>query len=62
MPKYTIYTEEIHKIHGKYIVEADSKEDAITKFNDCKIGFSDFEACSEDEFDMELIDFEVYEN
>lgn len=32
--KYIIYTEEIQRVHGEYIVTADSEEDALRKFND----------------------------
>lgn len=32
--KYKIFTEEIQRIHGEYIVTADSEEEALKKFNE----------------------------
>ena len=32
--KYKIFTEEINRVHGEYIVTANSEEEAIRKFED----------------------------
>ena len=60
--KYEILTEEIHRVHGSYIIEADSIEEAYKKLDDGQ--YNDAE-CSGDIWDVEIYEKEVlnaYEN
>ena len=56
--KYEIYTTEILKGHTSYYVIADSKEEALKKFE-----AGEYEDTPDgDIYDSEIIDVEVYEN
>ena len=57
--KYKIYTEEVQRVHGEYLVTADSEEEAIKKFDE---GYFD-DTPEGDIWDNEVInvDIEVYE-
>lgn len=58
MPRYEIYTTEILKGHTSYYVEADSKEEALKKFQAEE--YDDTPAG--DIYDSEIIEIEIYEN
>ena len=58
MPRYEIYTTEILRGHTSYCITAESKEEALKKFqaeeyNDTPAG---------DIYDSEIIEIEIYEN
>ena len=56
--KYEIYTTEILKGHTSYYITANSKEEALKKFEAGKYeGIPDG-----DIYDSEIIDIEIYEN
>lgn len=58
MPKYKIYTTEIMRGHTSYYITAESKEEALEKF---QAGEYD-DNPDGDIYDSELIDIEIYEN
>ena len=60
--KYEILTEEIHRVHGSYIIEADSEEEAYQKLDDGQ--YNDAE-CGGDIWAVEITEKEIlntYEN
>jgi hypothetical protein len=58
MPRYEIYTTEILKGHTSYYITAESREEALEKF---QAGEYDDNPAG-DIYDSELIDIEIYEN
>ena len=59
---YEILTEEIHRVHDSYIIEADSEEEAYQKLDDGQ--YNDYE-CGGDIWSVEITEKEVlntYEN
>ena len=58
MPKYEIYTTEIMRGHTSYYITAESKEEALEKFQ-----AEEYDDNPEgDIYDSEIIDIEIYEN
>ena len=58
--KYEIYTTEILRGHTSYYITANSKEEALEKFNN-----GEYDSTSipyGDIYDSEIIDIEIYEN
>lgn len=58
MPRYEIYTTEILKGHTSYYITAESKEEALKKFQAEE--YDDTPAG--DIYDSEIIEIEIYEN
>ena len=58
--KYEIYTTEILRGHTSYYVTANSKEEALKKFEAGE--YEDKDTPYGDIYDSEIIDVEVYEN
>ena len=58
MPKYEIYTTEIMRGHSSYYITAESREEALEKF---QAGEYD-DNPDGDIYDSEIIDIEIYEN
>lgn len=58
MPKYEIYTTEIMRGHSLYYITAESREEALEKF---QAGEYD-DNPDGDIYDSEIIDIEIYEN
>ena len=56
--QYKIFTEEINRIHGEYLITADSEEEALKKFD---LGIFD-DTPGGDIYDNEIIEIEVYED
>ena len=58
MPKYEIYTTEIMRGHTSYYTTAESREEALEKFQ-----AEEYDDNPEgDIYDSEIIDIEIYEN
>lgn len=58
MPKYEIYTTEIMRGHTSYYITAESREEALEKFQ-----AGEYDDNPEgDIYDSEIIDIEIYEN
>lgn len=58
MPKYEIYTTEIMRGHTSYYITAESREEALEKFQ-----AEEYDDNPEgDIYDSEIIDIEIYEN
>ena len=56
--KYEIYTTEILRGHTSYYVTANSKDEALEKFNN-----GEYEGTPDgDIYDSKIIDIEIYEN
>ena len=58
MPRYEIYTTEIMRGHTSYYITAESREEALEKF---QAGEYD-DNLDGDIYDSEIIDIEIYEN
>ena len=58
MPKYEIYTTEIMRGHSSYYITAESREEALEKFQAGKYDGNP----DGDIYDSEIIDIEIYEN
>ncbi len=56
--KYKIFTEEIQRIHGEYIVTADSEEEALRKFDE---GLFD-DTPGGDVWSNEITEIEIWED
>jgi hypothetical protein len=56
--QYKIFTEEINRIHGEYLITADSEEEALKKFD---LGIFD-DTPEGDVWGNEIIEIEIYEN
>lgn len=56
MKTYKFYTDEIHRVHGTYMIKADSYDEAMEKLSE-----EDIDDCWEDLFDREIQEIELLE-